>query len=132
MTELCREYLSVRSIWLHVLIVSHMHFRVNLTLYSCLNFKKRLAQNKRDIWSLSDCKVTRTHNHLVCKWTINHLAKLQVITTQLNHLVRLAKRFSVHLQTRCLWVWVPFRSSKQAISNFWKVFTIIYVLKINN
>ena len=27
--ELCYEYLSVRSIWLHVLIMSRAHFRVN-------------------------------------------------------------------------------------------------------
>ena len=29
-----------------------------------------------DIWSLSDCDGTRTHNHLVREWTLNHLAKL--------------------------------------------------------
>ena len=29
-----------------------------------------------DIWSLSDYNGTRTHNHLVCKRTLNHLAKM--------------------------------------------------------
>ena len=27
-------------------------------------------------YSLSDCNRTRTHNHLFCKRTLNHLAKL--------------------------------------------------------
>ena len=42
-------------------------------LYSCLNNKKLLAQNRRDIWSLSDSNGIRTHNHLVRKRTLNHL-----------------------------------------------------------
>ena len=33
------------------------------------------TQNRHNIWSLSDCNGTRTHNHLVHKWTFNHLAK---------------------------------------------------------
>ena len=32
-----------------------------------LNVKELLAQNRSDIWSLSDCNEIRTHNHLV-KW----------------------------------------------------------------
>ena len=51
-------------------------FQSEFTLYICLNVKELLAQNRRHIWSLSDCNETRTHNHLVCKWTLNHLAKL--------------------------------------------------------
>ena len=31
-------------------------FQSESTLYSCLIVKERLAQNRRDIWSLSDCK----------------------------------------------------------------------------
>ena len=30
---------------------------------------------KSNIVCLSDCKEIRTHNHLVCKRTLNHLAK---------------------------------------------------------
>ena len=37
--------------------------------------KERLAQNRHDIWSLSDSKGTWIHNHLVRKRTLNHLAK---------------------------------------------------------
>ena len=46
------------------------------TLYSCLKVKELLAQNRCNIWSLSDCSRTRTHNHWVHKQTLNHLAKL--------------------------------------------------------
>ena len=51
-------------------------FQSYSTLYICLNVKEFFARNKHDIWSLSNCNETRTHNHLVCKRTLNHLAKL--------------------------------------------------------
>ena len=51
-------------------------FQSESTLYSCLNIKELLARNKRDIWSLSDSNGIRTHNHLVGKRTLNHLAKV--------------------------------------------------------
>ena len=74
--ELCYEYLSVQCIWLYVLSMSCTCFRVSPHLYSCLNVKERLDQNRHDIWSLSDWNRTRIHNHSVCKQTLNHLAKL--------------------------------------------------------
>ena len=49
---------------------------IESTLYSCLNVKELFAQSRREIWSLGDCNWTRAHNHLVHKWTLNHLAKL--------------------------------------------------------
>ena len=49
-------------------------FQSESTLYSCLN--EVLAQDERDILILSDCNVSRTHNHLVFKQTLNHLGKL--------------------------------------------------------
>ena len=57
----------------HVIIMSRWRFRVNLTLCSYLNVKELLAWNRRDIWSLSDSSRIRTHNHLLCKRTLNHL-----------------------------------------------------------
>ena len=44
------------------------------SLYSCLNVKELLARSRGEIWSLSECNWTRTHNHLVHKETLNHLA----------------------------------------------------------
>ena len=51
-------------------------FQSESTLYSCLDVKELLARNRREIWSLSDCNWIRTHNRLVRKGTLNHLAKL--------------------------------------------------------
>ena len=59
------------DVWLHVLVMSHRHFRVN-PLYICLNVKELLARNRCNIWSLSDCNRTRTHNHLVRKQIFCH------------------------------------------------------------
>ena len=88
------------------LIVCSYHvtyaFQSESTLYSCLNVKELLARSRREIWSLSDCNWTRTHNHLVHKRTLNHLAKL-------------AKWLSVRLWTKWLWVRVQLQSIKASI-----------------
>ena len=80
---------------LYVIIMSHTSFRVNPHSRVCLNVKEPLAWSRSHIWSLSHSNVIRTHNHLVCKWTLNHLAKL----------ASLAKRLSVRLWIK--WLWVP-------------------------
>ena len=80
-------------------------FHSESTLYKCLNVKELLAWNRRKIWSLSDCNRTRPHNHLVCKETLNHLAKL----------ASLAKSLSVCLQTKWLWGRVPLQLLKQVL-----------------
>ena len=51
-------------------------FQSEFALYSCLNVKEVLAGKKRKIWILSDCNWTWTHDHLVHKQTLSHLAKL--------------------------------------------------------
>ena len=56
----------VNRLGLYVLIMSRTRFRVN----------PQSIVARCDIWSLSDCNRTRTHNHLVCKRKLNHLAKL--------------------------------------------------------
>ena len=64
--------LKLRMI-LNVLIMSRTRFRVNPhSIVICLNGKELLSPNRWNIWSLSDCNGTRTHNHLVRKWTFNH------------------------------------------------------------
>ena len=69
-------------------------FQSESTLYSCLNLKELLARKRRDDWSLSDTTGIWTHNHLVRKWTLNHLAEL-------------AKRLSCkYLFVRCIWLYV--------------------------
>ena len=58
------------------LIVCSYHvtyvFQSESTLYSCLNVKELLDQDRCNIWSSSDCNGTRTNNHLVYKRTLNH------------------------------------------------------------
>ena len=71
MIKLCCEYLSVQCIWLYVLY----SFQNVSTICSCLNVKELLAWNRCNIWSLSDCNMTGMYNYLVCKLTLNHLAK---------------------------------------------------------
>ena len=53
-------------------------FQGESTFYISLNVKELLAQNRREVLSevLSDCNGARTHNHLVGKWTLNDLTKL--------------------------------------------------------
>ena len=67
---ICRVHLTV--CYYHV----RYGFQSDSTLYICLNGKEILARNRRDISSLSDYNGTPTHNHIVRKWTLNHLAKL--------------------------------------------------------
>ena len=76
MIELCCEYLSLRCIWLYVIIMSRTSFRVNLHSIVWLNLKELLARSRCHIWSLSDSNGIRTHNHLVRKWTLKNLAEL--------------------------------------------------------
>ena len=76
MIELCCEYLSVRCIWLYVLIVSRTHFRMNPHSLFAWMSKNSSSGSSCDIFSLSDCKWTRTHNNLIRKRTLHHLANL--------------------------------------------------------
>ena len=73
----------------------------------------------------SDCKWTRTQNHLVRKRTLNHslnnhiqsnVPYRYVLRAQLNHLASLAKWLSVRLWTKWFWVQVQLQSLKLQIS----------------
>ena len=68
---------------------------VNLNSIVCLNVKELLSWSRWHIWTSSDCNRIQTHNNLVCKQTLNHLAKL-----------------SVCLQTKWLWVRIQLQSLK--------------------
>ena len=77
-------------------------FQSESTLYSYLSVKELCARSRREIWSLRDCNRTRTHSHLVHKWSLNHLTEL----------ASLAKCLSVRLWTKWLWVRVQLQSLK--------------------
>ena len=59
----------------HYYHVTHV-FQSESTLYSFLNVKELLAQNRRDLWILIDSNGIQTHNPLARKRTLNHLVKL--------------------------------------------------------
>ena len=64
-----------KFIVLYVIIVSCTRFRVDL--HSAVAWILRTScKNRRHIWSLSDSNESWTHNHLVRKRLLNHLAKL--------------------------------------------------------
>ena len=56
--------------------MSRTSFRLNPHFIICLNVKELLARSRCQNWSLSEGNAIWTHNHLVCMWTLNHLAKL--------------------------------------------------------
>ena len=85
-TRVCLKYF-VNDCRLIMVIVCSYHvtyaFQSESTLYSCLNVKEVLAQSRREIWSLSDCNWAWTHNRLVHKRTLNHLAKTKWLWARL-------------------------------------------------
>ena len=69
MIELCCDFLSVRCIWLYVIIMSLTGFRVNPhSLPQCLG---TLCWKQVTYRGLSESSEIQTNNHLVRKWTLN-------------------------------------------------------------
>ena len=75
MIELRSDYLSVRCIWLY-LIMSRTSFRVNPRSIVAWMSRNSLLEAGAKSEVLSDGNWTRTQNHLVRERTLNHLAKL--------------------------------------------------------
>ena len=65
-------WVKVSALWLYVLIMWRTRFRVNP--HSIVAWMSSNFLLEADV--KSDCNWTRTHNHLVHKRTLNHLAKL--------------------------------------------------------
>ena len=59
-----------------VIIMSRTSFRVNTESIVCLNVTELLAWSRRHIWTLRYSNDIQTHNHLVCKRTVNRLTQL--------------------------------------------------------
>ena len=100
-------------------------FQSESTFYSCLNVEELLAQNRRNMWILSVSNGIRTHNHLVIKRTLNHVAKPAkllscVVSIYLYgafdcmllscHVRYGTVWLSVRLWTKLLWVWMSLLS----------------------
>ena len=67
MVELCCEYLSVQCILIVWSFYVTYPLQIESTLYNFVNLKELLARSRHEIWSLSSCNSTRTHNHYVKK-----------------------------------------------------------------
>ena len=65
MIQVYCEYLSVRYIWLYVIIMSLKSFRLNSHAIVCRNIKELLARRKRRIRTLSDNIEIEIHKHFV-------------------------------------------------------------------
>ena len=91
-TLIKRYLISLITCKLNVPTVCYYHvtyaFQSESTLHSWVNIKEFLAQNKCDIWSLSDSSGIRTHNYLVHKW------------------------LSIRLRTKWFWFRIPLQSCK--------------------
>ena len=100
--------------WLSCVLSTHLYGALDCMFLSCHVHVSEWMQTlylpecqgtpariRREIWMWSDCNWTRTQNHLVLKWTLNHLAKL-------------AKWLSCVLSTYlygCTWLYVLVMSS---------------------
>ena len=88
-------YLSWKNIWewkiLDCMSLS-CHVRVS-TLYSCLNIKELLAQNRHDIWSKNDCNGTQPHS----------LWKNVQPFSQTGQMIEL---WCEYVSVRCIWLYV--------------------------
>ena len=76
MIEPCCEYVICT---VHLTVGSYhvtYAFQSESILYICMIVKDILARNRHEIYSLSDCNGTRTHNYIVRKGTLKHLAIL--------------------------------------------------------
>ena len=98
-------------------------FLISIYLSHIISFSKFYIKagliwikHRRDIWNLTDSNGIRIHNHLVCKQTLNHLAKLAkwlscVMITYLCGV--LMHRTDKYLQDRSSlpkWLSIPIRS----------------------
>ena len=79
-------------------------FQSEPTFYSCLNVKELLAQNRCEMWSVSGCSWTRTHNHLVRKWTLNQAIALTKVTI-FDFLLIFAKKMLTLAKLKKHWYW---------------------------
>ena len=112
-------------------------FRVNLqSIVTLMNVKELLAQNERDIWSLSNNNGIRTHNHLVRKRLLNIGPELHlnVLVTTWQNISKDSKSPIFGLSWALLPTW--FSCSKEYVSysddGFWNVIAEISVFNVNN
>ena len=107
---------QIEKVRLYVIIMSRTSFRVNLHYIVCLNVKELFSQSRHHIWSSGGSNVILSHNYLVWKRTLIHLAKLTIAK-----LVECMFRW-----TKWLWVRVPLLSLRKSKVDTKKVWFLTY------
>ena len=98
-------------------------FQIESALYGCLNVKELFALTRYNIWFLSDSNGIWTHNHLVRKWILNHIAKL---------VKWLSCVVSTYLRCNLTWVRIQLLPLKLQISHLFRAWSFIYILYTEN
>ena len=72
-------FIFPKYVWVYFITVCfycHIHGYKESTFCNSLTVKELLAQDRRDIWKLTDFHGTRTNKHLHRKRRINHLVQM--------------------------------------------------------
>ena len=88
------------------LIVCYHHvaytYKNGSIFYSCSNVKKLLAENRREVSSLSDSNEIRNHSHLVRKTSIRPFSETgQILPVWLNGWMLIYKLSGCGFESRC-------------------------------
>ena len=81
LTKLTKLLICVVSIYLHgasncMFLSFHMHDSELFHTRQLPEWEGTSCSKQKNIWGMSDCNSTWTHNHIVHKQTLNHLGKL--------------------------------------------------------
>ena len=78
----------------YVYLSCHIRVLSEFVLWNCLKVKKLFSRNKHGIWDKSDHNEIQIYYQVLCKPTLNNLAKL----------ANVVKWLSIFLQNKSLWV----------------------------
>ena len=104
------RFFSLKSLIFRVVIAGcYYHlvyaFESECALYSSLNVKELLTQNRRNIWNLSDSNRIRNFIHLVSNWTLEHIS-IRCIWLHVITISRTRLRMNLH----SIVLWLPMNS----------------------
>ena len=133
------NYLAKLAQWLGWVVSTYLYGAFDCILLSCHVCVSEIIYTllRRDIWSLTDRNGIQTHNHLIRKRTLNHLANLTkwlsyVVST---YLYGAFDCMSLSCHLRILeWIYtqgVPFHSGNQHVTNKFCITDIVNLVSIS-
>ena len=110
MVELCCEHLSVRCIWLYVIIMSRTSFRVNLHSIvrlraKCLRVRTLFLSHKLQIWRLNAKEFLDIQANRECRFTLKLVCDMIITYSQMHHTDKYSQHSSI-IWPVCLNGWV--------------------------